>query len=173
MIHGPPLALATVLHLTLPPDPTPKHTPVQIAPKQLKLLRLSVKKRYHSQKQLTGTATNHPKQPPSKNCFSANFISKSNNSQTTHTPQTPKHWCQAPNFRQFLVPGWDSNNQKYLVLGRSANSHQSQKNQRDKAPVIERRPVEPYAYGWFGAKMNRHPHRSFGYQQAYTQWAFE
>jgi hypothetical protein len=105
MIHGPPLALATVLHLTLPPDPTPKHTPVQIAPKQLKLLRLSVKKRYHSQKQLTGTATNHPKQPPSKNCFSANFISKSNNSQTTHTPQTPKHWCQAPNFRQFLVPG--------------------------------------------------------------------
>jgi hypothetical protein len=74
---------------------------------------------------------------------------------------------------QFLVPGWDSNNQKYLVLGRSANSHQSQKNQRDKAPVIERRPVEPYAYGWFGAKMNRHPHRSFGYQQAYTQWAFE
>jgi hypothetical protein len=74
---------------------------------------------------------------------------------------------------QFLVPGWDSNNQKYLVLGRSANSHLAQKNQRDKAPVIERRPVEPYAYGWFGAKMNRHPHRSFGYQQAYTQWAFE
>lgn len=74
---------------------------------------------------------------------------------------------------QFLVPGWDSSNQKYLVLGRSANSHLAQKNHRDKAPVIERRPVEPYAYGWFGTKMNRHPHRSFGYQQAYTQWAFE
>jgi len=74
---------------------------------------------------------------------------------------------------QFLVPGWDSSKQKYLVLGRSANNHLSSKLQRDQAPVIERRPVESYAYGWFGAKMNRHPHRSFGYQQAYTQWAFE
>jgi hypothetical protein len=97
--------LATVLHLTLLPDLTPKHTPVRNTPKQLTLLRLSVKKRYHSQKILTGTAPNHPTQPPSKNHFSANFISKSNTSQTTYTSQVSKHWCQAPNFRQFLVPG--------------------------------------------------------------------
>lgn len=73
----------------------------------------------------------------------------------------------------FSIPGWDSNPQKYLVLDRSVNSHLGTKEKRDQAPVIERRPVEPYAYGWFGAKMNRHPHRSFGYQQAYTQWSFE
>lgn len=74
---------------------------------------------------------------------------------------------------QFLAPGWDSNRQKYLVLQRSSNSNLAQKFQRDQAPVIERRSNEPYAYGWFGTKMHPHPHRSFGYQQNYTQWAFE
>lgn len=73
----------------------------------------------------------------------------------------------------YSVAGWDSNPQKYLVLDRSVNSHLGAKEKRDQAPLIERRPVEPYAYGWFGTKMNRHPHRSFGYQQAYTQWSFE
>ncbi|WP_145122748.1 hypothetical protein [Rosistilla oblonga] len=29
---------------------------------------------------------------------------------------------------------------------------------------------EPYAYGYFGAKPRQHPYRSFGHQQAYTEW---
>lgn len=72
----------------------------------------------------------------------------------------------------FTVPGWDVPPHRYLVLqGTSSTSHR-QKNQV-RTPVLEKRPADPYAYGWFGAKMNRHPHRSFGYQQAYTQWSFE
>lgn len=30
----------------------------------------------------------------------------------------------------------------------------------------------PYAYGYFGATPRHHPVRSFGHQQAYTQWRF-
>jgi len=73
---------------------------------------------------------------------------------------------------QFSVPGWDVPPHRYLVLHGPANTSHRQKNQV-RAPVLEKRPVDPYAYGWFGTKMNRHPHRSFGYQQAYTQWSFE
>lgn len=29
---------------------------------------------------------------------------------------------------------------------------------------------EPYAYGYFGTKPRQHPYRSFGHQQAYTEW---
>ncbi|QDV70158.1 hypothetical protein Poly24_38770 [Rosistilla carotiformis] len=29
---------------------------------------------------------------------------------------------------------------------------------------------EPYAYGYFGATPRQHPYRSFGHQQAYTEW---
>ncbi len=31
---------------------------------------------------------------------------------------------------------------------------------------------QPYAYGYFGARSRRHPMRSFGHQQAYTEWRF-
>ena len=36
--------------------------------------------------------------------------------------------------------------------------------------MIESKPVEPYAYGWFGAKSSPHWYRQFGHQKAYTQW---
>ncbi|WP_145347834.1 hypothetical protein [Rosistilla ulvae] len=29
---------------------------------------------------------------------------------------------------------------------------------------------QPYAYGYFGAEPRRHPYRSFGHQQAFTEW---
>jgi hypothetical protein len=73
---------------------------------------------------------------------------------------------------QFTAPGWDIPPHRYLVLQGQENTSHRQKTQV-RSPVLEKRPADPYAYGWFGAKMNRHPHRSFGYQQAYTQWSFE
>lgn len=76
-------------------------------------------------------------------------------------------------LRHFQAPGWDSQPHQYLVLDKQAGKGWAHKSKPANPPVIERRPVEPYAYGWFGAKMNRHPQRSFGYQHAYTQWAFE
>lgn len=74
---------------------------------------------------------------------------------------------------QFSAPGWDVGPHKYLVLEKKSKLKHSRSAEQSPAPIIENRPVSPYAYGWFGTKMNRHPHRSFGYQQAYTQWAFE
>jgi hypothetical protein len=74
---------------------------------------------------------------------------------------------------QFSAPGWDVGPQKYLVLEKKSKLKHGRSAEQSPAPIIENRPVSPYAYGWFGTKMNRHPHRSFGYQQAYTQWAFE
>ena len=75
--------------------------------------------------------------------------------------------------RHFQAPGWDFQPHQYLVLDRQGTKGVSHRSKPDNAPILQPRPVEPYAYGWFGAKMNRHPHRSFGFQHAYTQWAFE
>ena len=74
---------------------------------------------------------------------------------------------------QFSVPVWDVGPHKYLVLEKKSKFKHSRSAEQTPAPIVENRPVSPYAYGWFGTKMNRLPHRSFGYQQAYTQWAFE
>ena len=40
------------------------------------------------------------------------------------------------------------------------------------APItnIESKPIQPYAYGWFGTKKSPQWSRQFGYQKAYTQW---
>jgi hypothetical protein len=35
---------------------------------------------------------------------------------------------------------------------------------------IESKPMQPYAYGWFGTKPSPHWHRQFGAQAEYTQW---
>ena len=35
---------------------------------------------------------------------------------------------------------------------------------------IESKPMQPYAYGWFGTKSSPQWSRQFGHQKAYTQW---
>lgn len=105
-------------------------------------------------------------------------LTSMNPSQDATVGGTPMRVAQPPvvtNLRpsHFVVPGWDSKGHKYLVLDRSSSNHVGQKLHRQTAPVLQQRQVNPYAYGWFGAKPHSHPHRSFGYQQAYTQWAFE
>jgi len=38
------------------------------------------------------------------------------------------------------------------------------------ANPIESKPMQPYAYGWFGTQYSPQWHRQFGQQSAYTQW---
>ncbi len=40
-------------------------------------------------------------------------------------------------------------------------------------PTLVARPMEPYAYGWFGAKPAPSWQRSFGINRSYTQWTLK
>ncbi len=73
----------------------------------------------------------------------------------------------------FQAGTWDAKPNQYLVLQRKYG-HQNQETALPiLPPVLHQRPVQPYAYGWFGADMNRHPKRSFGFHKNHTQWSFE
>jgi hypothetical protein len=37
-------------------------------------------------------------------------------------------------------------------------------------PIIQSRPTEPYAYGWFGTQSQQHWYRDFGTRHTHTQW---
>ena len=40
-------------------------------------------------------------------------------------------------------------------------------------PRVVAKPVQPYDYGWFGAKPQMHWHRQFGNRRSYTQWTLK
>lgn len=40
-------------------------------------------------------------------------------------------------------------------------------------PKIESQSVQPYAYGWFGARTLPNASRHFGYRSTYTQWTIK
>jgi hypothetical protein len=77
------------------------------------------------------------------------------------------------NNRVFMTGSWDIRPQSYLLLARPAKSEHDKERMPAVPPNLHELPVQPYAYGWFGAKMDRHPRRSFGVRKSYTQWSFE
>ena len=40
-------------------------------------------------------------------------------------------------------------------------------------PLMVSKPVQPYAYGWFGSKPSMHWHRQFGNRRIHTQWTLK
>lgn len=64
---------------------------------------------------------------------------------------------------------WGTSPLHYEVLRRPANKLGDPK-PRTNAPQVVR-PVQPYAYGWFGATPNKHWYRQFGHQSSYTQYS--
>jgi hypothetical protein len=77
------------------------------------------------------------------------------------------------NSRVFTDGAWDLRPQSYLLLARPAKSEHDKDRMPKVPPNLHELPVQPYAYGWFGATMDRHPRRSFGVRKSYTQWSFE
>lgn len=75
--------------------------------------------------------------------------------------------------RVFTAGAWDLRPQSYLLLARPAKSEHDKERMPTIPPNLHELPVQPYAYGWFGATMDRHPRRSFGVRKSYTQWSFE
>jgi hypothetical protein len=80
---------------------------------------------------------------------------------------------KAGNSRVFTAGAWDLRPQSYLLLARPAKSEHDKERMPSIPPNLHELPVQPYAYGWFGATMDRHPRRSFGVRKSYTQWSFE
>ncbi|MEQ1829060.1 MAG: hypothetical protein ABL921_24065 [Pirellula sp.] len=63
----------------------------------------------------------------------------------------------------------------YKILPRPA-THANKKDQHTYAAspsAIESRPVQPYAYGWFGTKPSPQWYRSFGNRKTHTQWTLK
>jgi hypothetical protein len=85
----------------------------------------------------------------------------------------PEVHDQRENARVFTAGGWDLRPQNYLLLARPAKSKHEKERMPMVPPNLHELPVQPYAYGWFGANMDRHPRRSFGVRKSYTQWSFE
>ena len=64
---------------------------------------------------------------------------------------------------------------EYRVLGRSSqpgawHGHHEVATAPVPPPILSPRPVQPYAYGWFGASSHPHFHRHFVIRSVYTQW---
>ena len=60
----------------------------------------------------------------------------------------------------------------YKILPRTV-THSNKGQPNTSLPVasnIESKPMQPYAYGWFGTKSSPQWSRQFGHQKAYTQW---
>jgi len=62
---------------------------------------------------------------------------------------------------------------EYRVLPRPEKPHSGHYVPAGPAPQIVAQPIQPYAYGWFGASGPRHGYPHFGYRRAYTQWTFK
>jgi hypothetical protein len=62
---------------------------------------------------------------------------------------------------------------EYRLLPRAVKPHSSEYAPASAAPNIVSKPIQPYAYGWFGAKTQMHWHRQFGTRRAYTQWTLK
>jgi hypothetical protein len=83
-------------------------------------------------------------------------------------PATDAMWGYAVVASNAKVP--------YQILERP--SHHKDKNQSsdpvgsDKI-LIEKKPVQPYAYGWFGTQPSPKWSRSFGTRGNYTQWSLK
>lgn len=62
---------------------------------------------------------------------------------------------------------------KYTVItGPKVAELQRSKSVYEHLP-IEAKPIEPYAYGWFGAQPNPTWSRQFGYGRRHTQWSLK
>ncbi len=62
---------------------------------------------------------------------------------------------------------------EYHVLPRAVKPHSSEYAPASPKPQIMSKPIQPYAYGWFGAKPQMHWHRQFGTRRSYTQWTLK
>ena len=63
----------------------------------------------------------------------------------------------------------------YLILPRPANHFNTAQTHSYAQPrnPVESKPIQPYAYGWFGTKYSPQWNRQFGHQSAYTQWTLK
>ncbi len=63
---------------------------------------------------------------------------------------------------------------EYRVLPRPIKPHSRKYAPTTPTPNLVAKPIEPYAYGWFGATQYSHPQKAihFGYRRAYTQWSY-
>jgi len=63
----------------------------------------------------------------------------------------------------------------YFILPRPASHRHKNQPNTYQTPVnpVESKPIEPYAYGWFGTKYSPQWHRQFGHQKDYTQWTLK
>lgn len=62
---------------------------------------------------------------------------------------------------------------EYRVLPRAVKPHSGEYAPATQKPQMMTKPIQPYAYGWFGAKPQQHWHRQFGTRRSYTQWTLK
>lgn len=67
---------------------------------------------------------------------------------------------------------WAPAPKPHLVIRPPIDPHASHHHKKATIPFAVAEPVwkQPYAYGYFGVKPRRLPYRSFGHQQAFTEW---
>lgn len=62
---------------------------------------------------------------------------------------------------------------EYRILRQPDSKHSGETMPGSPKPSIFAKPVQPYAYGWFGAKTSPHWSRQFGNRRAHTQWTLK
>jgi hypothetical protein len=62
---------------------------------------------------------------------------------------------------------------EYRILQQTDARHPPENMPQVAKPLVVAKPVQPYAYGWFGAKPSMHWHRQFGNRRTHTQWTLK
>jgi len=62
---------------------------------------------------------------------------------------------------------------EYRILKQPDSKRTTESVPQPAKSLIVAKPVQPYSYGWFGAKSSMHWHRQFGNRRVHTQWTLK
>ena len=62
---------------------------------------------------------------------------------------------------------------EYRILKQPDSKQTAESVPQPAKSLIVAKPVQPYSYGWFGAKSSMHWHRQFGNRRVHTQWTLK
>jgi hypothetical protein len=74
------------------------------------------------------------------------------------------------------IPGMSYGSGKsyeYRILKQPDSKQTAESVPQPAKSLIMAKPVQPYAYGWFGPKSSMHWHRQFGNRRVHTQWTLK
>lgn len=66
-----------------------------------------------------------------------------------------------------------SKSYEYRILKQPDSKQTAESVPQPAKSLIVAKPVQPYSYGWFGAKSSMHWHRQFGNRRVHTQWTLK